>query len=271
MSDWPRFRLTGPVEFEGVGIHTGQFCRSRVRPLEKDQGCWFVSGGERWPARPEHVVDVQRCTVLGSGGQRVSTVEHLFAALSALHLWDCEVEVEGPEIPILDGSAQPFLEALQGRLEPAGTLQPLVLRQPLWVGNEHSQILALPHSENLLHYALHYDHPLIGYQEVEFGVRLQDFSQELASARTFALRQEVDMLRAQGLAQGGSLENALVIEAEGFSSPLRLENEPVRHKCLDLLGDLYLLGRPLQARVMAVKAGHRWHVELVRRILEHVS
>lgn len=269
--DWPRQGLSDSVEFCGVGVHSGKVCRAQVGPAEAGSGCWLECADQRWPASLESVVEVERCTVLGKGDRRVSTVEHLFAALSALHIWDCTIRLEGSEIPILDGSALPFLEALAPLAQPAGSIAPYVLDQPLWVGNESAQVLALPHHECLLNYALHYDHPMIGYQEVCFAPLRQSFAQHLAPARTFALQQEVDWLRAKGLAQGGSLDNALVVQEQGFSSPLRLEFEPVRHKCLDLLGDLYLLGRPLQAKVLAIKAGHRWHVELLRRLQQNAG
>lgn len=268
---WPRQKLTESVEFSGVGVHSGAECQVQVLPAQEGSGCWLESGDERWAASVDSVVEVERCTVLGKGDRRISTVEHLFAALSALHIWDCTIRLQGCEIPILDGSALPFLEALAPLAQPAGSITPYELDQPLWVGNEGAQVLALPHSECLFNYALYYDHPMIGYQEVCFAPLRQSFAQELAPARTFALQQEVDWLKAKGLAQGGSLDNALVVQEQGFSSPLRLEFEPVRHKCLDLLGDLYLLGRPLQARVWAIKAGHRWHVELLRRLQQNAG
>ena len=227
--------------------------------------------GSRWPALASSVVDLERCTVLGNGQTSVSTVEHLFAALAALHIYDCEVQVEGAEIPILDGSALPFLQALKGNVQPGADLQPLVLKQPLWVGNEQSQVLALPGPICRLHYSLYYPQTPIGYQEASFEPLRESFEQTLAPARTFALEREVEWLRANGLARGGSLDNALVVQADGFSSPLRLDQEMARHKCLDLVGDLYLLGRPLLAQVFAVKAGHRWHVELVRKILRELA
>lgn len=222
--------------------------------------------GVRWPVTVDSVLEVERCTVLGLGQTRVSTVEHLLAALSALNIYHCDVQVEGGEIPILDGSALPFVEGLRNLLEPAPSVQPLKLSQPCWVGNENSQVLALPCPVRRFIYSLYYPHPQLGYQEVAFEPEQEDFCEVLAPARTFALEQEVEWLRQRGLARGGSLDNALVVMEAGFSSPLRLPMEPARHKCLDLMGDLYLLGRPLLAQVLAVKAGHRWHVEFVRKL-----
>lgn len=268
---WPTQQLTQEVQFSGIGVHSGENCRVTVGPGRAGAGCWMERAGQRWPALAESVVDLERCTVLGNGQTSVSTVEHLFAALAALHIYDCEVRVEGAEIPILDGSALPFVKALQGSLQAAPSVQPLVLNQPIWVGNEQSQVLALPSPDCQLHYCLYYPRTPIGYQEASFEPLRESFEQTLAPARTFALEREVDWLRANGLARGGSLDNALVVLSDGFSSPLRLDQEMARHKCLDLVGDLYLLGRPLLARVFAVKAGHRWHVELVRKMLRELA
>lgn len=270
-TEWTSSRLTSPVHLSGVGVHSGETCHVTLLPGESGSGCWLHSQGESWPARPDQVVDLQRCTVLGTATTRVSTVEHLFAALAAARLYDCQIHVEGPEIPILDGSALPFWEAIEPHLQPGPPLTPLVLRQPVWVGDETSHVLALPCEQCEFHYALYYPHPMLGYLEARFAPLQQSFAQELAPARTFALEQEVAWLRQQGLARGGSLDNALVVSADHFSSPLRVPAEPARHKCLDLVGDLYLLGRPLQARVVAVKAGHRWHVELARKLTLEVS
>ena len=269
-ANWSTHQLTGPVVIDGVGVHSGQHCRCTLKPAPIGSGCWMEREGERWPVLAESVIEVERCTVLGNARQRVSTVEHLLAALASFRLYDCEIHVEGGEIPIMDGSALPFVEALRPHLAPAGTIEPYVLQEPVWVGNEHSQVLALPSSSSEFRCALYYPHPQLGYQEVSFNPHRQSFAGELAPARTFALEQEVEALRARGLARGGSLDNALVVQSHGFSSPLRLPLEPARHKCLDLFGDLFLLGRPLQAQVTAVKAGHRWHVEFVRKVQREV-
>lgn len=264
-------RLTQEVHFSGVGVHSGEHCQVSLRPGQPGAGCWMQRDGQRWPCLASSVVEVERCTVLGRGETRVSTIEHLFSALAALGIYDCEIQVQGGEIPILDGSALPFVESLKPHLEAADPVAPLILDRPVWVGNEHSHVLALPSSTRRYQYSLYYPNTPIGYQEASFEPLNESFEQKLAPARTFALEREVEWLRAQGLARGGSLDNALVVLADGFSSPLRLEQEMARHKCLDLVGDLYLLGRPLQAQVLAVKAGHRWHVELAQKILRELA
>jgi UDP-3-O-acyl-N-acetylglucosamine deacetylase len=168
----------------------------------------------------------------------------------------------------LDGSALPFYQGLAGAglVEQAAPQSVYQLKAPVWVGAGDTCLLALPHHEPLLEYALHYDHPMIGCQQCSFAVWRDSFAEELAPAATFALWEEVQVLLAKGLAKGGSLDNALVAHQDHWSRPLRLDKEPARHKCMDLLGDLSLFGCPLQARVIAVRAGHRWHVELVRKL-----
>lgn len=265
-------RLLEPVIWQGVGIHSGATSQVTCRPGPVGGGCWISSGqGEAFPVSPAAVSDVRRCTVLqGPGGQSVATVEHLFSALAALGIYDLHIQVDGPEIPILDGSALPFFEALREHSEPAAGPLPWVLQRPLWVGQGESMVLALPGQHTRYGWALHYDHPMLGYQECTFEPEVDDYASQIGLARTFALQEEVELLRSQGLAQGGSLDNALVVQPQGFSSPLRISQEPVRHKCLDLIGDLYLVGRPVRARFWAVKAGHRWHVEMARKLVEEV-
>ncbi len=256
--------LSSPALFEGVGVHTGQPARVTVHPATAG-GRVFVSNGVEIPATADYVVRCERSTMLGRQEVTVSTVEHLLAAAAGLGLDHLRLQVEGPEIPILDGSSQQFCEGFQkaGVRDLEAPVEPLRLTRPLSVFAGESLVLALPHEQMLLEYVLHYDHPVLGVQQVAFGED-GDFARELAPARTFALWEEVKGLLERGLARGGDLSNALVVRAEGYSSPLRLPQEPARHKCLDLLGDLALLGRPLCARVLAVKAGHRLHVEMAK-------
>ena len=260
--------LSRTAEFAGVGVHSGSSCVVHVEPAEADSGVKFLVDGVYIPAEVEFVVRCDRSTVLGFEGREVSTVEHLLSSVAALSLTNLTIRVEGPEIPILDGSALPFFEGLfaAGVVEQALPCRILELSAPVWVGGGDTCMIALPYHEPLLDCALHYDHPMLGYQQCTFAPWRDSFSCELAPAVTFALWEEVQVLLDRGLARGGSLDNALVAHIDHWSRPLRLENEPVRHKCLDLLGDLSLLGAPLRARILAVRAGHRWHVELVRKL-----
>ncbi len=259
-----------PVTLEGVGIHLGKPARVEVQPAASDTGRVFVRDGVEIPALVSSVSRLERCTTLSQGEASVSTVEHLLSACAGLQLDNLRILVDGPEIPILDGSALPFTRALQSA-EPVEQDRPApvhVLKKPVWVAEEGAMILALPNDEAVLEYSVHYRHPMISYQHIVFRPGAERFLAELAPARTYGFYEEVAALLERGLALGGDLSNALVIRQDGFTSPLRFPEEPARHKCLDLVGDLALLGSELQARVIAVMAGHRLHVELARRILK---
>ncbi|MBI3930127.1 MAG: UDP-3-O-[3-hydroxymyristoyl] N-acetylglucosamine deacetylase [Armatimonadetes bacterium] len=265
--------LAASCRFDGVGIHSGRHCMAQVHPAPEGTGVVFTAEGRSFRAAVEHVVRCERCTTLGDGCVSVSTVEHLLAAIAGLGVDNLRVEVEGGEVPILDGSAAPFVEAMRaaGLVEQSLPAPVLGLRRPVWVHSGSSVAIALPHSHLQLECSIHFDHPLVGFQSVAYDSRAEDFANRLAPARTFGFWEEVKLLLERGLARGGDFSNALVIRADGTSSPLRFSDEPARHKCLDLLGDLALLGARLQARVQVLKAGHRLHVELVRKILEEVS
>ncbi len=263
--------LRGPAVFQGVGVHSGTQATLRVLPAPEGHGRVFLVGGRRLPARVGSVTRTERCTTLGDGQVSVSTVEHVLAAAAGLGLDNLLLEVDGPEIPVVDGSARPFVGGLleAGLVEQGAEATPLVLEAPVFVVEGRGLALALPSDEAVLECWVDFPHPLVGRQVCCFRPDRQDFADELAPARTFGFWEEVQALLARGLARGGDGSNALVIGGPGgFSSPPRFPDEPVRHKTLDLMGDLALLGRPLQARVVVLRGGHRLHLELARQILE---
>lgn len=266
----PQQTLAAPVRFEGVGIHLGRPARVEVLPAPVDSGRVFVRQGQEIPALHARVSSVERCTVISAGGVAVSTVEHLLAACAGLQLDNLRIEIDGPEVPILDGSALPFVDAFMaaGIVAQERAARRHVLTRPLWVGDQQALVLALPAARARLEYCLHYQHPMITSQQVQHTTSPESFVSELAPARTYGFMEEVEALLERGLALGGDLSNALVICSDGYTSPLRFPDEPVRHKCLDLVGDLALLGCDLLASVVAVKAGHRLHVELVGKVLK---
>ena len=259
--------LSRPVEIEGVGLHTGRLCRLRMLPAAAGGGLSFLCDGETIPAQPEFVVSTRRATVLGKNGRQVSTVEHLLAALNGLGLQNLSLEVEGPEIPVLDGSAAGFVkkirEAGKRRLASAAAIRQL--SAPVWVGEKESLLLALPSPTLRLTYLGSF--PGLGFHMRSLKISPGVFVEEIAPARTFALREEVEGLLAQGFGKGGTMDNVVILEERGPSVPLRFPDEPVRHKLLDLLGDLALLGEGLQAHIIAIRSGHRLNLELVKRIL----
>jgi UDP-3-O-[3-hydroxymyristoyl] N-acetylglucosamine deacetylase len=262
-----------PCVFKGLGIHTGQDCTVTVQPAPVDHGLVFQSQGVQIPALADYVVRCDRSTMLGIGDQTISTVEHLLAALVGAGIANALIEVVGPEIPILDGSAQPFFDGLVagGVVDQQTERERMILRRPIWVGEGNSGVLALPSNETIYQYALHYDHPMIGYQPVEFRPASQDFASELGSASTFALWEEVEPLLKRGLALGGSLDNALIAYQDRWSREFKVPNEPARHKCMDMLGDLALVGNEVVGQFIGVRAGHRWHVEMAKALRLEMS
>jgi UDP-3-O-[3-hydroxymyristoyl] N-acetylglucosamine deacetylase len=269
-----RHTIASEIPLQGIALHSGLMVRLRLVPAEAGTGIVFVrtdAGGARIPATLEYLAPSRYSTVLACGGVQVGTIEHLMAALAALRVDDLIVELDGPEPPILDGSSRQFVEAIldTGRQPLALDRQYLTLVRPIVLSDQDKRISAYPGSEFRVTYAIDFEHPLLGYQELSVSVwREEDFIAKLAAARTFTFETEVDELRRRGLALGGSLDNALVLGADRLLNPeLRFPDEFVRHKMLDLTGDLALLGHPLRAHVLAYRAGHDLHTRLAQRIL----
>jgi UDP-3-O-[3-hydroxymyristoyl] N-acetylglucosamine deacetylase len=247
---------------QGVGIHSGANCRVR---LHRGHGrLRFRRGSAEIPARLECVASTDRCVVLAAAGARVATVEHLLAALLIAGFWsDVVVEVEGDELPILDGSARPWLEEIERLGDPPPAPEPLTVSTPVTVRDGASLAAATPGPARL-DVSVEFPHPAIGRQTWSGG---SEEWEELLDARTFGFLAELGSLRAAGLASGAGTENAIVFDERGPLGPLRHADEPVRHKALDLLGDLALLGRPLSATVRVSRGSHRLHVQLMRHLL----
>jgi UDP-3-O-[3-hydroxymyristoyl] N-acetylglucosamine deacetylase len=232
-----------------------------------------LPGAPAIEARPENILDVHYATTLGKAGVEVKTVEHLLAALAGLGVDNVVVEVTGPEIPVMDGSAAPFVDLL---LE-AGIRRHYVpktyirVTRPLLIDMGSRSIQVLPSRRFRIHYVMAFDHPRFREQSIEIQLSRRNFIREIAPSRTYGFLRDVESLWRRGLALGGSLENAVVIGEEGALNDLRFENEMIRHKVLDLIGDLYLLGRPLQGTVVAKGAGHLLHTALVKEIQRHLA
>lgn len=246
------------IEVSGIGLHTGQ--KATVRFHLEPGPVRFLVGNTVFRPLASHVVDTTRCTVLGTDEARLMTAEHLLAALFIRGVWEGLVmEVSGPEIPILDGSAKEWLEVLRG-FQPS-KVEPQRLEAPLQLEEGRSSVLAQPADKFSLLVTVAFPHPKIGYQQVESPpVPLTD----LAPARTFGFLREVESLRSKGLIKGASLENALVFSDTETLNPPRMVHEPVRHKALDFLGDLYLAGVPYQGRFIVHRGSHRLHVDLAK-------
>lgn len=252
--------LRDAFAFEGVGLHTGVPCRIEVRPAAANTGLLFVTGGREIPALAEYVVETARATVVGKDGVTISTIEHLLAALFGLGIANAYIHVDGPEIPVADGSAKTWVECITA----AGiTAQPEIRNRyvpasPTFVRDGERTLIVLPATHFRVKFLADFAPP-IGTQYFDGEMTPELFTAEIASARTFGYLHEVQALLDRGLAKGGTLENALVFAPEGPLQEMRWPNEPVRHKVLDLVGDLALLGAWPQCEVIAVKSGHKLH------------
>jgi UDP-3-O-[3-hydroxymyristoyl] N-acetylglucosamine deacetylase/3-hydroxyacyl-[acyl-carrier-protein] dehydratase len=271
-----RRTIAGEAVVEGVGLHLGKSCRLRFRPAPSGAGIVFqridIPGAAPIPARVEVAVEAERRTQLGTGDAALHTVEHVLAAVGGLAIDDLIIEMDGPEPPIMDGSAAPFLEALRsvGLSDNGGRPDWLVLRKSIRVVDGESVYEAHPCYGLGLDVSIDFPHPLIGAQRGQYMVTSDSFSRELAEARTFGFLHEVDALRGKGLIQGASTANAVVLDATGLvDTSLRWPDEFVRHKALDCVGDLVLAGARVRARIVAHKPSHRGTVALVRALVQH--
>lgn len=291
--------LRDTLFFEGIGLHTGEKVRLWVRPAPENHGYVFVrtdyTPPVEIPARVEYVVDLMRSTTLGKEEARIHTVEHLLAALSGMGVSNARIEVEGPEIPILDGSALPFVEAIQrvGLVAQKEPQQFYHIEEPVHYQDKERgvDIAAFPFDGFRATVIVDYNSQVLGIQPATL-VRWEDFPTEIAPARTFCLLYELEELHRLGLIRGGTLDNAIVIVDRQYTpeelrrigslfgypdvqvveqgvlnnTPLRFDNEPARHKLLDLIGDLALLGAPLRGQIMAMRPGHAANIAFIRTL-----
>lgn len=270
--------LERPVRCEGIGLHTGEKVAMTLYPAPANRGVIFrradLPSAPTIEARPEHVVDTQYATTIAKNGASVKTIEHLMSALAGMGVDNVQVDLTGPEVPILDGSAAPFVELLRqaGLRRQFAPKTFLKVRQPITVEVGTRSLRIVPSQRLKVIYTMCFDHPVLGEQTVAMEVGRDRYAREVAPSRTYGFVRDLDMLSRLGLAKGGSLENAVVIGEDGvLNGPLRFPDELVRHKILDLLGDLYLLGKPLVGTIIAHGAGHQLHLQLVHRIQQHLG
>lgn len=269
-----RRTLLRDVTCTGIGLHSGRPVRLALRPAPPEHGIRFVrtDAGAEIPATLGNVGRQDHATTLSANGVSVETVEHLLAALSALGIDDACVELDGPEVPVLDGSAAPWVLLLHEAGVRPQPVRRLFLRVLEAVEIVHGAKLArlVPSDCFEVDYTISFDHPLLRHQTASFSVNQTTFEEELAPARTFGFLRDVEAMRKAGLALGGSLENAVVIGDTGvLNNRLRYENEFVRHKIVDAIGDLALLGHPVLGRLEARRAGHALHTALARKLLDN--
>jgi len=262
------------VSYKGVGLHMGKDVTLTLEPASVDEGVVFIRrdlpGEPEISARTNRVISNKRGTSIGDEKVRVHTIEHILAALAGLTIDNVRVGMDGEEVPAADGSALPFVRLIQeaGTQVQDAPRRVFTLKEPLWMEEDARRLVVLPCPEFKITYTVDFPFSPLKSQFGEFTIDEDTFIGEIAPSRTFGFMEEVEELKKAGLVQGGSLENAVVIGKEGVINKegLRFPNEPVRHKILDLIGDLYLLGGPIQAHIIAVKAGHLFNVKLVVKL-----
>ncbi len=266
------------ASLSGVGLHLGRTCTLTFHPAPPGSGVRFrrtdLAGTPETPAHVSAATAAERRTQLGSGEGALHTVEHVLAAIAGLELDDVVVAMDAAEPPIMDGSAEPFRLALEraGLVEHGGTVEVLRLRDSVRVVDGESVYVAHPADSLELEVAIDFPHPRIGVQRGLWRVTPETFSRELSPARTFGMLSWVEELRAKGLIRGASAENTIVLdEADVVGTTLRWPDEFVRHKAMDVVGDLALAGRRVAARITATKPSHRGTVTLVREMLAHAA
>lgn len=267
--------LRRDATLEGIGLHTGAKVRMTLRPAEADSGVRFrrtdLPGAPVIPARVEHVVQTDRCTTIGGDGARVHTIEHVMSALRGLEIDNVLIDIDGPEVPIPDGSAAEFVRLLDGAgvVEQEAARRVLAVDRPLWVRSGSKLAVALPYDGFKVSFTFTNDksHPTLGDLFGEFELAPDGYRREIASARTIGWLSEVEALKERGLALGATMDVAVVLGETEVLTPLRFPNEPVRHKILDAIGDLYLAGF-IHGHIVMIRSGHELNHKLALTLKE---
>jgi UDP-3-O-[3-hydroxymyristoyl] N-acetylglucosamine deacetylase len=271
-----RFETTieRPVEAAGVGLHSGVPVKIRILPAPPATGLVFLRTDlDRFPipAIWKNVARVSYATSLMRQGVLISTTEHLLSVFYSMGIDNAYIEIDNLEVPILDGSGEPFVKLLEqaGRKQYRRLMRYLRIRRPITIEDRGRRISILPSDSFRLTCEVDFQHPMVGRQVLEMDVTPERYAAEIAPARTFGFAQELDRMRDMGLIRGASLDSAVCFDENAIRNPggLRFPDEPCRHKALDLIGDFTLLGRPLLAHVIAERAGHAMHVDVVNRIM----
>jgi UDP-3-O-[3-hydroxymyristoyl] N-acetylglucosamine deacetylase len=268
-----RKTISTNVSITGIGLHSGIYTKVELHPAVAGSGITFVRAdlhGLRIPALQASTTALDYATSVGKDDVSVGTVEHLLSSIMACGITDLDIHIDGPEVPIVDGSALPFMHLIDaaGVRELDAEVSVLRIHQPLEVVDGDKSIRITPANRLILKYKIDFTHRSIGRQSMNFDFHHDSFLKKIAPARTFGFMRDVEKMRAAGLARGGSVENCIVLDDQGVvNGPLRFRDEFVRHKILDLLGDLALIGRPIVGEITANRAGHALHSRFVEKIL----
>jgi UDP-3-O-[3-hydroxymyristoyl] N-acetylglucosamine deacetylase len=265
--------LKQEVTFDGIGLHTGRHATVTLKPAPRDTGTIFHRLDRAMVVRAHigAVTDTSFATTLGNGVVKIKTVEHILAVLAGLGIDNVVIEVVGPEIPILDGSSTELVSVIlkAGIAKQAKKRPYMRITKPLSMDDGHSEVAVLPYDGRKITYRIHFNHHMLGEQHMGVELNEETFIKEIAPARTFGFLKDVEYMMAQGLAKGGSLNNAIILTDKGVinSSGLRFKDEFVRHKILDLIGDFSLIGFPIYGHVFANKSGHSTNLKFMKKLL----
>jgi len=260
------------ITFDGVGLHSGRQCTVTLRPAPADTGITFfrTDRGEIIRLSPYSVVDTSFATTIGHNGTRIKTIEHLMAVLSAFEIDNLYIDVNGPEIPALDGSSRDIAKIVleAGFVEQASPKRVIEITRPVSIEDGKAKITALPFRGRRFSQTIEFSNHFLGRQEFSMELTPETFISEVSPARTFGFLKDVEMLRQHGLARGGSLENAVIIDDNGVLNPsgTRFPDEFVRHKTLDCIGDMYLCGIQIHGHIIAERSGHTTNVKFLKKL-----
>jgi UDP-3-O-[3-hydroxymyristoyl] N-acetylglucosamine deacetylase len=274
--DYKQRTLMHEVGCTGIGLHTGKKVRIDLKPAPSDSGIKFVrtdlKGHPEVEVRFDNVFDTTLATTIGTNGCKISTIEHLMAAFFGLGIGNAVVEVDGPEVPIMDGSAAPFVFLIKsaGILEQKRPKRFIVIKRPFKVADGNRSVCIYPSKELKITYMIDFQHPLLRNQEYELNFSGRDFIREISMARTFGFLKDVQTLKENGLARGGSLDNAVVVDDFRIINEdgLRFEDEFVRHKILDFIGDISIVGSPIIGHFIVKKSGHFLNQHMLKKLMK---
>lgn len=265
--------LRQEVTFNGIGLHTARYATVRLKPAPRDSGIIFYRV-DRMAVIRSHVgavTDTAFATTIGNDNIKIKTVEHILAALAGIGIDNLIIEVYGPEIPILDGSSTELVSIiLKGGIAKQGKKMPYMrITKPVIMDDGHSEVAIFPYEGRKITYRIHFNHHLLGEQNLSIELNEETFIKEVAPARTFGFLKDVQYMMTNGFAKGGSLNNAIILGDNGVlnSSGLRFKDEFVRHKILDLIGDFSLIGFPIYGHILANKAGHSTNLKFMKKLI----
>ncbi len=271
-----RATIKNQVHIKGIGLHTGLKTHLYLTPAKENTGILLRNyrTKEEIQVNPFNVKSTVNAVTLSNGNWDVYTVEHILCALATAGVTDVLVELDRNEIPILDGSSIEFYRAIQQAqvMEFKTPLEPIKIFNPVWVVSQDKYIIAVPSNEFKVTYTIHYEHPDLRGRSLYISLNSEVLAKEILSARTFGFLKDVEYLRSKGLIKGASFDNAVVLTDDGYvNNDLRYPDECIRHKVLDLVGDLYLLNRPIIGHIIAFRTGHTMDVALAKNILNHIN